>query len=240
VVPLAQGLGLLEAIIGQQYGALGVIHLPRAVALQALGEHLLETKGGRLQTMLGTPVVAGAGYPGSGPDGSSIPGKPWIYASAALFGYRSDVFTSSNRAGDLLDRASNDLYAVAERTYLLGFDDCTTAAVQIDPRACCPIDGGAGDPGTQTTLALTIGSVPGSPVTVGTDVTVEVHSNIAPTDEVFLYASRDGGAWINLGEMTEVATTEFVFNQTTTATGSIRLYARSGAAVSPAIVLEIT
>jgi hypothetical protein len=49
---------------------------------------------------------------------------PEIVGSPALFGYRSEVFNSSARPGDLLDRAQNNLYAVAERTYVIGFDPC--------------------------------------------------------------------------------------------------------------------
>jgi hypothetical protein len=59
-------------------------------------------------------VVAGTGYP----DTETIKGTP------PLFGYRGEVFTSSSRPGDLLDREFNWLHAIAERTYSLGFDPC--------------------------------------------------------------------------------------------------------------------
>ena len=48
-----------------------------------------------------------------------------------MFGYRSEVFTPSATGGDLFDPRRNDLYAVAERTYLLGFDTCGVAAATI-------------------------------------------------------------------------------------------------------------
>lgn len=127
------GLGLLEDFIGDSYGSLGVIHLTRATATAALSRNALIVSGGRLVTLLGTPVVAGAGYPGTGPAGqAAAAGTQWAFASPALFGYRSDIFDSSDIAGDLFDRANNNLYAVAERSYLIGFDPCGVAAVLVD------------------------------------------------------------------------------------------------------------
>lgn len=126
---LEESVGLLENYLATNYGSQGVIHMTRQAALVGLGLSVLTTSGGRLLTALGTPVVAGAGYPGTGPVGQvAAASTSWVYATPALFGYRSEVFTSSNRPGDLLDRATNDLYAVAERSYLLGFDPCGVAA----------------------------------------------------------------------------------------------------------------
>jgi hypothetical protein len=83
--------------------------------------------------MLGTPVAAGAGYPGSGPAGeAAAAGTQWMFVTPAMFGYRSEVFPSSAVRGDLLDRSKNDLYAVAERNYVLGFDPCGVGAVLVD------------------------------------------------------------------------------------------------------------
>lgn len=126
-------IALLENWLAANYGSVGLIHMTRGMAVAAIAAKAVETKGSTgLQTRVGTPVVAGFGYPGTSPsDVVPDPDESWIYASPPLFGYRSEVFTSSNRSGDLLDRAQNDLFAVAERTYLLAFDPCGTAAVQV-------------------------------------------------------------------------------------------------------------
>lgn len=125
----AESIGLLENYVAANYGSLGVIHMTREAALIGLQLGALVTAGGRLTTALGTPVAAGAGYPGTGPAGQAAAASTsWMFVTPALFGYRSEVFTASNRAGDLLDRSTNDLYAVAERSYLLGFDPCGVAA----------------------------------------------------------------------------------------------------------------
>lgn len=122
-------LAAVEQGIAAQYGSLGVIHLSRSTA--TLLRRYLTNRGGRLYTTaLDTPVIAGTGYP----DGE-------IVGTGAMFGYRSDIFTSSNRPGDLLDRANNDMYAIAERTYVLGIDPCAIV------HATFTDTGGGGVPG---------------------------------------------------------------------------------------------
>jgi hypothetical protein len=106
-------LAAVEDGLAREYGSVGVIHMSRRTA--SLLAKYLEKRGGKLFTKgLDTPVVAGAGYPDLGE----------IVGTAALFGYRGDIFTSSNRPGDLFDRGQNQMYAVAEREYTIGFDPC--------------------------------------------------------------------------------------------------------------------
>jgi len=114
----------LEQEIAARYGSQGVIHMSRENATLLGKDGDLRVQGGRLFTTLGTPIVAGTGY-----------ASDRIVATPALLGYRGDVFESSNRPGDLLDRNNNNLYAVAERTYLVGFDECALleATVATDP-----------------------------------------------------------------------------------------------------------
>lgn len=107
-------LAAAELGIAVNYGAVGVLHMSIRTASLLLSKGGIQSKGGRLFTELGTPIVAGAGYPD----------VPEIIGTPALLGYRSEIFTSSNRAGDLFDRGQNDLHAIAERTYLIGFDPC--------------------------------------------------------------------------------------------------------------------
>ncbi len=121
--PIAQAnyaLGALEKYIADSYGSLGVVHMNRQLALTLMTSGTIKIVGSQLFTALGTPVIAGSGYP----TGS-------MRVSPALFGYRSEIFTSSSRRGDLLDTRKNDLYAVAERTYLIGFDPTGVGSVTI-------------------------------------------------------------------------------------------------------------
>ena len=119
---LAAGVGLVEATLAAGYGSAGVLHMSRALASELLTAGGAETSGGRLRTKLGTPIVAGSGYPVA---------DRRVIGTAPVFGYRSEVFAPSATPGDLFDPRRNDLYAVAERTYLLGFDTCGVAAATI-------------------------------------------------------------------------------------------------------------
>lgn len=103
----------LEQTLATEYGSQGILHMSRFTATLAIEKGLVEVGNNRLRTKLGTPVIAGSGYDFDG-----------IIATPAMFGYRSEVISSSNRLGDLLDKKVNDLYGIAERNYLLGMDEC--------------------------------------------------------------------------------------------------------------------
>jgi hypothetical protein len=106
-----EALAKIEQAVAYNIGQ-GVIHMAPAMATR-LAKYL-DPRGGRQYTRaMGTPVVVGAGYP----DGV-------VVGTAPLFGYRGEVFNSSGRPGDLLDRAYNWMNAIAERTMLIGFDPC--------------------------------------------------------------------------------------------------------------------
>lgn len=127
---LTEGIGLLEQFVAENYGSIGVIHVTRATALALVSKSLAIVRDNRLFTALGTPIVAGSGYPGTGPDGAAPASGAWAYASPALLGYRSEIFSATEN-GLAYDTLNNDATALAERTYLLGFDPCGVAAVQI-------------------------------------------------------------------------------------------------------------
>lgn len=115
---LLDGIGQLEQHLAEEYGGQGVIHLNRHLATVVSGK--LVERGGRLLTPLGTAVVAGAGY-GSGA----------IVITPQLVGYRSEVEQPGQPGADLFDRTNNDLYALAMRTYLVGYESCGVASVTI-------------------------------------------------------------------------------------------------------------
>lgn len=120
-------LAAVEQGMGRLYGSLGVIHMSRAMAT-ILAKHL-EKRGGRLYTRgLDTPVIAGAGY-----GHLETATSRRIVGSPALFGYRGDIITASDRPGDLLDRSDNTMYAIAEREYVIGFDPCPLVAANYTP-----------------------------------------------------------------------------------------------------------
>jgi hypothetical protein len=127
-VDVAHGLGILEDELGDCYAGQGVIHIPPSALPTFAAWDLAVERDGRLYTPAGNLIVVGCGYTGSSPAGTlPAAGTTWIYATGAVFGYRSDVFFTQVR--DSLDRAENTLAMIAERTYVIGFECCLLAAL---------------------------------------------------------------------------------------------------------------
>lgn len=124
---LKVAIATLEQTIATEYGSQGILHMSRYTATLAIEKGLIESGNNRLRTKLGTPVIAGSGYAFEG-----------IYATPSMFGYRSEIFTSSNRSGDLLDQNNNNLYGIAERNYLLGIDTCGFWAITFTEPSTTP------------------------------------------------------------------------------------------------------
>jgi hypothetical protein len=136
---VATGLGLLEAALADCYNGVGVVHAP-VKALPTLDAWGLVDRVGRdqvngqlgrqLRTVNGNLVAAGAGYPGTSPAGvAPTADQAWLYATGAVFGYRSTV--TFTRLRDSIDRETNTIEMIAERTYVLGWD-CCHVAVLVD------------------------------------------------------------------------------------------------------------
>lgn len=102
-----EALARSEADLAENYHGLGVIHMNAAAATR-VGDKLV-ISGSSLTTKIGTPVVVGAGY------NQDDPGA--IYATGALVVRRDTVQTYPSNA-----LSTNDLFVLAERTYLVGWD----------------------------------------------------------------------------------------------------------------------
>lgn len=137
---IISALGLLEQGLADCYGGTGVIHVPVKLLPLLDAAELVHPVGGRdvssgqfgrqLQTLNGNLIAVGAGYPGTGPDGTDPgDGASWMYATGPVFMYRSGAqvtpFTSA------INRENNTIEMIAERTYVLG-SDCCVVAVQVD------------------------------------------------------------------------------------------------------------
>lgn len=122
-VDVVEAFARLESALATCYDGVGVIHIPAALAPIAASNGLLERQGAVLRTVTGQLVAVGAGYPGTSPAGTTpATGVVWVYATGAVFGYRSEIFTRDAEAS--LDRTVNTVKMIAERTYLLGWDCC--------------------------------------------------------------------------------------------------------------------
>lgn len=136
VVSPEHAIGLLSAHAAATYGSAGTIHAPR-VAAGALATKTLVTRAdGHLETLTGDLLALGGGYPNESPAGAAAAtGQAWLYVTPPVGILRTDVLTAPpDRANpfSLLDHTSNDLYALAMRTFIIGWDDCEVAAVLVD------------------------------------------------------------------------------------------------------------
>ena len=130
---IPEGVARLEGHLGTNYGALGVIHVPRSVGALGYAQRAWQRHGSRLETELGNYVAAGAGYDlaSVGPDGTPTPeGTAWLYATALPVIRRSNVFVTP----DIEFRpqvTNNDVIVFAWRVYVVAWE-CVTAAVLVD------------------------------------------------------------------------------------------------------------
>lgn len=141
---LVSGIGLLERWMSECYGGTPVLHVPRQALAHMARDYQLKPDGPRYRTWSGSMVAAGAGYPGTGPDGSTPddPNTVWLYATGNVVIRRSAIFAPATPR-ESLDRSNNSPVYIAERTYTVGWD-CCLFAVQVSLPSCCgSVDGGA-------------------------------------------------------------------------------------------------
>jgi hypothetical protein len=125
---IVEGVAQLEQAIAESCRA-GVIHMPVAAAVVAGAYGLVEVQGQVLRTVaMGTPVVAGAGYTGTGPGGDAAPdGSAWIYATGPVRVRLGDV-TIPDGIAQAMRRSINRVVVRAQRPALVEWDRCLHAS----------------------------------------------------------------------------------------------------------------
>lgn len=118
---LVAGLALVEQMLVEAYPGQGIIHMSRYAAIR-LGDQLRQD-GGRLVTLLGTPVVAGGGYDQVA---GVAPTTVDIYGSGPLVLRRGQVHPPEA----ITTPGTNDVVALAQRTYAVGWD-CAAVGVTV-------------------------------------------------------------------------------------------------------------
>jgi len=125
---IVEGMAQLEQAIAESCRA-GVIHMPVAAAVVASAYGLVEVQGQQLRTSaMGTPVVAGAGYTGTGPGGDAAPaGSAWLYATGPVRVHLGDV-TVPDGITQAMRRNVNRVIVRAQRPALVEWDRCLHAS----------------------------------------------------------------------------------------------------------------
>jgi hypothetical protein len=113
-------VGMLEDALVGMSGGVGVIHAPR-LALGVLGaDGTLRQSGGRLLTLVDTPVALGGGYDGTGPGGTRAAGTAWLFGTGPVQVTRGPVDDLPSDPRLAVDRATNDALVMAVRVVSVG------------------------------------------------------------------------------------------------------------------------
>jgi len=125
-----EAVQLLEQALADNAVAGGIIHARAGMGNWLGNEHLIERpRANLLTTPYGTPYSLGQGYAGTGPAGQATTSTTeWMYASGRVVVWASDVFIPPIR--EVLNRSTNQQYAIAEQQYLLAIE-CGVWAVQV-------------------------------------------------------------------------------------------------------------
>lgn len=121
-----QAVAALESFIVECIpGGIGVIHVTHGFLLFMNSNLLVREIDHKFYTPSGQLVIAGAGYPGSGPGNiPSILGETWIYATGPVTVYESDIFYTPSNVDQAIDRRVNDITFYAEQTFAVIWECC--------------------------------------------------------------------------------------------------------------------
>lgn len=134
-----EALEMLEQALADNGILGGIIHArPGMSAHYGQGNTLIKV-GRQIQTIIGTPVVFGQGYNGTGPAGQAPDGNSeWMYASGRVVIWRDDVIVPP--LDQTFDKVNNQVLTLAERIYAVAVE-CGVWAVQVT-RTCTTAGGG--------------------------------------------------------------------------------------------------
>ncbi len=106
-------------------GGIGVYHVTYGFLPYMTSNLLAKEKEGLLHTPAGQVIIAGAGYPGTGPGNvPAAPGETWIFMTGPVSVYCSDVFNNPTNVNEGIDRAVNSVTFFVEQTYSVVWECC--------------------------------------------------------------------------------------------------------------------
>lgn len=128
VPPVAAIAALESNMVECIPGGVGVFHVNVGL-LPYLARDLLYTeKDGKLYSPSGQLIIAGAGYPGTGPGNVPVvAGETWIFSTGLMAVYNSDIFYTPSNIDQAINRRINDITFYAEQTYAVIWECCVFA-----------------------------------------------------------------------------------------------------------------
>jgi hypothetical protein len=124
-------ISALEAALGDVVACGGTIHIPYELVAYLARFNLLTLVDGVYYTPSGFKVIAGHGYPGSGP--ANVPaaeGEVWIFGTGPLIVVKGNIFMTPEQLPEAFDRSLNNVTVRAERFFAAGFS-CVLFAVRV-------------------------------------------------------------------------------------------------------------
>lgn len=134
-VSVAQGVAALEGWLGENYGGIGVLHVPAGAAALLGCCQVVHLDGGSARTLMGNCVVLGSGYSINVGPPDCLPaeaGEAWLYATGPVRVRREGVFTVPTRDAESVRVTTNDRFVLAERTFVVELACCQAAAIRVE------------------------------------------------------------------------------------------------------------
>lgn len=120
---IVEALALAEQYIAMAYGGTPTIHASRYAATNLGFAGGLRVTGAKLLSTLGSQIIAGGGY-----SDDDLTDPVSVIATGSIVLLRGEVMY----LGDHIDPQSNEISAVYERTYVVGWD-CTAVRIEVAP-----------------------------------------------------------------------------------------------------------
>lgn len=120
----------------------GIIHAPRAAAIELASAGLVTRDGNVLRDPLGNAYAFGCCYTSAGPPFAPVPDgtRYWMWASGPVTVYRDPTPIMSPPAGVAFNTATNDMTVLAEQPTIIAVE-CGVWAVPVCADACVDLAG---------------------------------------------------------------------------------------------------
>lgn len=130
-------ISAIEEALGDIVACGGIIHVPAELLAYLVRFNLARLENGIYYSPNGLKIIAGDGYPGSGPANvDAAAGETWIFATGPLVVVRSNVYNTPENLPEAVDRNINNVTVRAERFYAIGFS-CVLLAIRVCLPSTC-------------------------------------------------------------------------------------------------------
>lgn len=132
-IPILNAVAAIDDAAGDlARGGQVFIHMRPYQFTLLVAEQVLEKVGNKWYTPMGSIVVPGRGYAGTGPAGQApTASEEWVYGTAAVEVRLGKTLTIDNPQ-DVVERSTNDVVLLTERKAVASFDpNCLRIAVKV-------------------------------------------------------------------------------------------------------------